>query len=137
MVSSILPKNKQTTLLTFINLFGLQKATIFILKIILNFDPKWKQGKVKNYCNELNSTSFSSHFFLLLFCLTKLPKTKIDCMIFCAMFSFCKARQNWKIIKQTNKLFKVIISFFITFVNQNEKRKMGWKAHKSTHRVDK
>ena len=40
------------------------------------------------------------------FWLTKLPKTKIGCVIFCIMFSIFKARQarqKWKIInKQTN-----------------------------------
>ena len=45
--------------------------------------------------------------FLFLFWLTKLPKTKIGCVIFCTMFFVCKARQarqKWKMIKnkQTN-----------------------------------
>ena len=67
------------------------------------------------------------------FWLTKFPETKIGCVVFCTMFSVCKARQarqKWKIIKkQTN--YYVIILFFVTFVNQNKKRKMGWKAHKA------
>ena len=64
--------------------------------------------------------SYSSHFSFS-FWLTKLPKTKIGCVIFCTMFSICKARQarqKWKVIKNI-------------FVRQpKQKRKMGWKAQK-------
>jgi len=69
--------------------------------------------------------SFLSHFWF--FVLAKLPKTKTGCIIFCTMFLVCMARKGRRkgkknIEKQTN--YYVIFSFFINFVNQNEKRKM-------------
>ena len=74
--------------------------------------------------------SISSHFlfFILVDKVTK--NKKIGCVIFCTMFSVCKARQakqKWKIIKK-NTSYYVIFWFFITFVTQNGKQKMRWKA---------
>ena len=79
------------------------------------------------------SHSWAFHPNFCFFFWLKLPKTKIGCVIFCTMFSVCKARQarqKWKIM---NKLinYYVIFSFFVTFISQNKKRKMGSKAHKA------
>ena len=64
------------------------------------------------------------------FWLTKLPETKIGCVIFWKMFSVCKARQarqKWKIIKkQTN--YYVIFSFLHNFRQPKWKTKNGMKS---------
>ena len=67
--------------------------------------------------------------FRFSFWLTKLPKTKIGCMIFCTMFSVCKARHvrwKWKMIKKT---YYVIFRFLYLLSTKMKKWKMGWKAH--------
>ena len=83
-------------------------------------------SKFMSWVNSGNIWAFHL-IFGFSFWLTKLPKMKIGCMIFCT--NKTKMKNNKK---QTN--YYVIFLFFVTFVNQNEKHKMGWKAHRYSNR---
>ena len=50
----------------------------------------------------------------------------LGCMIFCTMFSVCKA--GWK--REINKLLCIFFGNFVSKTTKNEVTKMGWNAHK-------
>ena len=76
-------------------------------------------SKFMSWVNSGNIWAFHL-IFRFSFWLTKLPKMKIGCMIFCT--GKTKMKNNKE---QTN--YYVIILFFVTFVNQNEKQKWDEK----------
>ena len=65
---------------------------------IAMFDQFNPHGGVKDFLLLLLFDLFIPFFafFVFSFWLTKLPKTKIGCVIFCTMFTVCKARQARK-----------------------------------------
>ena len=98
----------------------------------------WSHSKLliqteKYVCSYLWAFHPIFSFFVLV---NELTNNENRLVIFCTMFSVCKARQarqKLKIIKkQTN--YYVIFSFFETFVNQNKKRKVSKLCNRGTGR---